>query len=377
MPNIIRVLIQCSVVLLLITLPVNSSDNDVVCDTEGKIIRAGYPHEKFDVITEDGYILQVHRIPQGKNQNQTIYRPVVFLMHGLFASPSCYVELGSQYAIAFNLADEGFDVWLGSARGVCNSRRHQQMDPDDRIEKHKFFDYSWHEIGLYDLPAMIDFALKVSGQDKLFYIGHSQGGTTFLVLNSMKPEYNSKIKAAHLLAAVGYQKNFPNERMKRYALLTDPLVEVTKMFGIVELDSGFLSAAPKETEKTEDPSEVRVPISDLGTTAAVKQMAHYGQNVRDKTFRRWNYSLGENLLRYGSLTPPRYNLSLINVDITMHYTLGDVLLDENDVLDMVRDLPHAKARKLTRDSFTHYDFVQSSFVKSLVTDYVINDLKRR
>ena len=35
--------------------------------------------------------------------------------------------------------------------------------------------FSWHEIGTYDLPAMINKTLETSGQDKLFYIGHSMG----------------------------------------------------------------------------------------------------------------------------------------------------------------------------------------------------------
>ena len=36
-------------------------------------------------------------------------------------------------------------------------------------------------MGTYDIPAMINKILEVSGQKRLFYIGHSMGTTGFLV----------------------------------------------------------------------------------------------------------------------------------------------------------------------------------------------------
>lgn len=66
--------------------------------------------------------------------------------------------------------------------------------------------FSWHEIGIYDLPAMIDHILEVSKQKKLMYVGHSQGGTAFLVMASERPEYQEKIEAAFPLAPASYME---------------------------------------------------------------------------------------------------------------------------------------------------------------------------
>ena len=63
---------------------------------------------------------------------------------------------------------------------------------------------SWHEMGIYDLPAMINKTLEITGQKKLFYIGHSMGTTGFMVMSTMRPEMNSKIKLANLMAPVAY-----------------------------------------------------------------------------------------------------------------------------------------------------------------------------
>ena len=35
--------------------------------------------------------------------------------------------------------------------------------------------YRFDEHAQIDLPAMLDYVMKVTGQDKLFYVGHSQG----------------------------------------------------------------------------------------------------------------------------------------------------------------------------------------------------------
>lgn len=110
--------------------------------------------------------------------------------------------------------------------------------------------------------------------------------------------------------------------------------------------------------------------------AALKQIAHYGQNIRDKSFRRWHYGSNEaNLEIYGDNYPPNYNLSLITIKTVMHYTVSDNLLDERDVLNMVADMPNAIARKVARDSFLHGDFVAATDAKELVTDYIITSIR--
>lgn len=133
----------------------------------------------------------------------------------------CKFTNSSFFSPAYTLADTGYDVWMGNARGVINSRRHVSLDPDDYKDRKKFFDYTFEDIALKDLPAMFDFILQFTGNTQLNYIGHSQGGTAFLVLNSQKPEYNAIFKSVHLLAAVGYQRHFPSQALRVTAKRTD------------------------------------------------------------------------------------------------------------------------------------------------------------
>lgn len=84
---------------------------------------------------------------------------------------------------------------MGNARGNTYSRNHTTLDP----ENPKFWQFSWHEIGVFDLPAMIDYILAYTNQLQLIYVGHSQGATSIFVLLSEHPEYNKKIAMVHAM----------------------------------------------------------------------------------------------------------------------------------------------------------------------------------
>ena len=86
--------------------------------------------------------------------------------------------LNEHKSVAFILAKEGYDVWLGNNRGNIYSRGHQKLDPRGDAEQQKeYFDYSFYEMGKYDLPAMIDTVLEETKASSISYIGHSQGTT--------------------------------------------------------------------------------------------------------------------------------------------------------------------------------------------------------
>lgn len=89
-------------------------------------------------------------------------------------------------ALAFMLAREGFDVWMGNNRGNWFSVNHTKYSPKQK----EFWDFDFEEMGLYDVPAEIDYILETSESDKLAaYIGHSEGTTQMFIGSSMKPDY--------------------------------------------------------------------------------------------------------------------------------------------------------------------------------------------
>lgn len=55
------------------------------------IAREGYPVEVHEVETDDGYILELHRIPLKESK-----KPPVFLQHGILCSSSDWVIAGPE-----------------------------------------------------------------------------------------------------------------------------------------------------------------------------------------------------------------------------------------------------------------------------------------
>lgn len=51
----------------------------------------GYPAETHHVTTEDGYILEIHRIPNHQQKTNRYHQLPIFITHGFLSSSSSFV----------------------------------------------------------------------------------------------------------------------------------------------------------------------------------------------------------------------------------------------------------------------------------------------
>lgn len=84
---------------------------------------------------------------------------------------------------------------MANVRGTTYSRNHTTLNPD----KPEFWNFSWNEIGVFDIPAIIDYILAYSNQSQLIYVGHSQGVASIFVTLTELPEYNEKLAMVHAM----------------------------------------------------------------------------------------------------------------------------------------------------------------------------------
>ena len=98
------------------------------------------------MVTEDGYILTVGRIP-GPFESTNQKRPPIILQHGLGTNMMQWVFNTNDTAQAFVLSRAGYDVWMPNNRGTRYSLGHVTLDAK---RDSAYWHWSWEQMGIYD-----------------------------------------------------------------------------------------------------------------------------------------------------------------------------------------------------------------------------------
>ncbi|ODM90296.1 Lipase 3 [Orchesella cincta] len=356
----------------------------------------GYPSETHQVTTEDGYILELHRIPHGLNSQRNVSRPPMIVFHGHWRTSADWViNQPKEDALGFVLSDRGYDVWLANERGNGYSMRHISLTPSDP----KFWDFSIDEIGLYDVPAIIDYVLKQTGYKKLHYTAYSLGGAELLVALSKRPEYNEKVQNAVLLAPAVYLQNFVYGILK----FLSPVAPLLHQIFNVQLD-GFSFYPPLFTNLYHRILPVichpRVDIfgvcmlgfrtfygNDMGliprtklplitmvapSSSSVKKGIWAIQQMGWGEFSQYDYGISRNREVYGCDKPPRYNLTNVHVPILIIIGLNDIISSPRDCRTLAKRLPnYVDVHYVNNLFFTHSSFTYAKGVGELVYSRIV------
>lgn len=361
----------------------------------------GYPMQSYRVFTDDGYILKLFRI-QAKQTTITEGKRPLLLQHGILDSADNFVINGEANSLAYLLANKGFDVWLSNSRGNKYSRSHRWLNPKSK----EFWDFSFHEMGQYDIKANIDTILGKTGKSKLTYIGHSQGTTQmFAALGTEMSGYiNNKVDKFIALAPVVLPRHISDPMIARLAADTG-LVKATTFLGINELMPGACSSSSfvkwmqnKFCQIASSFCGIFLGFTDdnpwynngaitgqianhFPSGSSLKSIMHFRQliNRQDSEiakFVHYDYGTEDNKKRYGGNSyPPEYNLGNIKIPVRMYLGKQDKLatVSDNMVLAGVLKQLNKDIKVYQFDNCGHSTFLWAKDFSKIFND-ILNEL---
>ncbi|KAL0130338.1 hypothetical protein PUN28_002165 [Cardiocondyla obscurior] len=313
----------------------------------------------------------------------------------MIASSDYWVLYDPSKCLACLLADQGYDVWVGNMRGNSYCRSHTNMT----VYNPKFWQYSFHEVGTKDLPAMFNYILNCTKQKNLYFIGHSMGATSILALLSSKPEYNIKIKIAIFLAPCAFWvKVTPtfNNTMSFLPFLKE-ILRVHEIYDFLPQSLATVTTAKTLCNDNAVTQTICIAVlfllfgSDapqLNTTAlpdllshvpagtSVQTLDHYYQNILANDFRNYDYGIVENYKRYKQKTPPSYDIKKITAPIHIFYAENDMIVAEESILELEKHLPNAFTQKVPYKLFNHVDFVMAIDAKTFVYNSILKVIQK-
>jgi len=289
----------------------------------------GYRVQKQLVKTEDGYILTIYRIPGLKKDPISSTKPPVLFQHGIFDSSDGWVCNGEEHSLPFIFAKNNFDVYISNSRGNKYCKEHEKYDN----KSFEFWQFSFHEMGLYDIPAVIAHinSTNKSGE-KIIYFGHSQG--TSLMFSGLTQKYEYYKKNIKLFVALAPVANLAHLGSTLLSILSKlsvhKLVNKIKIYEMganTKISTGFMNFMEKyassltnffinlisdsNSKTNNDQNALAVYVKHSPCGCSLKCLIHFVHIIKAKKFIYYNYKKEANFALYHQIEPPEYDLNVI------------------------------------------------------------------
>ena len=341
---------------------------------------AGFAFEEHKVRTTDGYILTLWRIFR---KDKLKGYPVI-LQHGILDNGYTFLLAGPRNSFALYLARKGYDVWISNSRGQTFSLEHDEkywwFNPFS-----KYWDFSFHEMGVYDFPAIVEHVKQITGLKKVNYVAHSQGATHYFVKGSFDPDYiNENIETFVGIGPAMFVQPHTSTFVNNLAefRVFDALYSVgANNFMVLpenilaqfesicrNYPSLYYEVVPRISGYTK---KSRFNIKRWPTLCAklpggtsAKCLLHWMQIIRSgEKFQMFDYGAEKNMEKYNQTTPKEYNterLKLIKVPTLLLIGTSDGLISEHGVqkiLKLLKNDDKDQVLELVKlDDYSHMDY---------------------
>jgi len=255
----------------------------------------------------------------------------------------------------------------------------------------------------YDLPAMIEMALEVSGQPDLLYAGHSMGTTTFMILHKYRPDIVEKVRLANFLSPIAYLGNAKG--LLPWIAMLDKLIGslLIDMMGVGEflpsnilmdciatlfcqegsVVQGFCSNILFMLVGFDSPQMNKTLVSTImhhtPAGASSRTLLHYAQEINSGIFEGYDWgSKKKNEQHHGTATPPVYDLKDVTTPLAIHWGDNDWLAVPADVIRVIMEIPNilpGMNHEVDYATWNHLDFLWAKDVDIYVYNNLLEDLK--
>jgi len=279
-------------------------------------------------------------------------------------------------------------------RCIVFGRNHTHIDPKNIT----FWKFSWDEMAFYDLPAMLNYILKTTGQQRLNYMGHSQGTMTAFALFSLNKEIAANVTNFFALGPVATIGHIKVGLLKAIAPYVNVLSWWLQYMGVGEFlpdnyitkwladlvcgftwtnpmcaNVMFLIGGPNSKQMNMTRESVFVHHNPAGTST--QNIQHFGQQVNSGLFNAFDYgSIKDNQAHYHQDTPPLYFASNVTVPVYLYSGALDTLADPQDVTYLSSHLANLKGNCIL-SAFTHLDFIWGLRAAEDVYQSIINVIR--
>ncbi|CAG9815304.1 unnamed protein product [Phaedon cochleariae] len=339
--------------------------------------RWGCHAAEYNVTTKDGYQISIIRA-----WPTHITQPIPIVMgHGIYMNSLGFISMFNK-TIAYNLIQEGYDVYLINFRGTLFSTGHTNMTQSD----YDYWMYSFHEMGICSTLTALDLVARISGKPKSIYIGYSMGTTAMFVYSTLYPTEASERLAGVIALApvanvteirsiVSYFAPFWRFPIKPIAKLLFngillPRNEAINRFCAYGPIPIFLCYASRvlifgPDFKSLDPLYRPVTNINHPDVIAANVIEHYWQCYKTRRFIQYDHGAEENLIQYGSVIPPDYPIEDIRTPMSFFVADNDWIAEEHNALATYNMIPSQYRCGYIVSSnkeFSHDDVITSRYV---------------